>query len=201
MFVVSQFILNKSGICKNTQQTSTYSIALGLILYSSVYLYILFYNNEYLNIFNKFIIYIVVIDLLLSAFYYFSIQKQDESFIQFNEPLIDENEDEDEDNEENEYDTDVDQEQDEEEEEDDLEEGDDDESQQFINNLIAQARDTEHQRLSTLVEDENEGEVEQSEQTTQPEITVEVTTPTEEIEPSEIKETKKKSSKKSKQVD
>jgi hypothetical protein len=34
----------------------------------------LFYNEEYLNIFNKFIIYILIIDLLLSTFYYFSIQ-------------------------------------------------------------------------------------------------------------------------------
>ena len=75
MFVISQYLLNLSGTCKNINQISTYSIITGLILYASIYLYLLFYNNEYLNIFNKFIIYIIVIDLLLSTFYYFNIQK------------------------------------------------------------------------------------------------------------------------------
>lgn len=69
MFVVSQYLLNLSKVCTTSQQINTYSIALGLILYGSIYLYILFYNNEYLNIFNKFIIYVVGVDLLLSAFY------------------------------------------------------------------------------------------------------------------------------------
>ena len=49
---------------------TTYSIAIGLIIYTSIYLYLLFYNGEYLSIFNKFIIYIIAIDLLLSTFYY-----------------------------------------------------------------------------------------------------------------------------------
>jgi hypothetical protein len=49
---------------------TTYSIAIGLIIYTSIYLYLLFYNDEYLSIFNKFIIYIIAIDLLLSTFYY-----------------------------------------------------------------------------------------------------------------------------------
>lgn len=76
MFVISQYILNKSGICKDIQQVSTYSIAVGLVVYSSIYLYVLFYNNEYLSVFNKFIMYIVIVDILLSIFYYFSIQKK-----------------------------------------------------------------------------------------------------------------------------
>jgi hypothetical protein len=89
MFVVSQYLLNASGMCKNSQQISTYSIALGLILYSSIYLYILFYNNEYLSIFNKFIIYIVIVDLLLSAFYYFNLQgKSNEPELMFMDPEI-----------------------------------------------------------------------------------------------------------------
>lgn len=76
MFVISQYILNKSGICKDIQQVSTYSIAVGLVVYSSIYLYVLFYNNKYLSVFNKFIMYIVIVDILLSIFYYFSIQKK-----------------------------------------------------------------------------------------------------------------------------
>lgn len=75
MFVISQYFLNLSGTCKNINQISTYSIITGLVLYASIYLYLLFYNNEYLNIFNKFIIYIIIIDLLLSTFYYFNLQK------------------------------------------------------------------------------------------------------------------------------
>ena len=75
MFVISQYLLNLSGTCKNINQISTYSIITGLVLYASIYLYLLFYNNEYLNIFNKFIIYIIIIDLLLSTFYYFNLQK------------------------------------------------------------------------------------------------------------------------------
>lgn len=74
MFLISQYLLNASGTCKNVNQVSTYSVAVGLVLYASIYLYMLFYNEEYLVIFNKFIIYIIIIDLLLSAFYYFNIQ-------------------------------------------------------------------------------------------------------------------------------
>jgi hypothetical protein len=74
MFLVSQYTLEQSNVCKSANQISTYSVALGLILYASIYLYLLFYNNEYLDIFNKFIVYIVIIDLLLSAFYYMKIQ-------------------------------------------------------------------------------------------------------------------------------
>ena len=75
MFIISQYLLNISGTCKNINQISTYSIITGLILYASIYLYLLFYNDEYLSIFNKFLIYIIVVDLLLSTFYYFNLQK------------------------------------------------------------------------------------------------------------------------------
>lgn len=134
MFVISQYLLNTSGVCKNNQQISTYSIALGLILYSVVYLYILFYNDEYLNIFNNFIIYIVSVDLLLSAFYYFNIQKTEDSLI-----LQEVEDEEDSDKEE------------EEDQEDDIETSDedtDDDSELYINNLIAQARVSDQERMS-----------------------------------------------------
>lgn len=69
MFILSQYILKHINVC-NMNDITTYSIAIGLILYTSIYLYLLFYNDEYLSIFNKFIIYIIAIDLLLSTFYY-----------------------------------------------------------------------------------------------------------------------------------
>lgn len=75
MFIISQYLLNLSGTCKNINQISTYSIIIGLVLYASIYLYLLFYNNENITIFNKFIIYIITIDLLLSTFYYFNLKK------------------------------------------------------------------------------------------------------------------------------
>jgi hypothetical protein len=75
MFAISQVLLNTTGAFKNINQISTYSIITGLVLYASIYLYLLFYNEEYVNIFNKFVIYVIMIDLLLSIFYYFNIKK------------------------------------------------------------------------------------------------------------------------------
>lgn len=74
MFVISQCILQKSNVCNN-DNISTYAIASGMVVYTGIYLYLLFYNNEYVSLFNKFIIYIVGIDLLLSTFYFFSYSK------------------------------------------------------------------------------------------------------------------------------
>lgn len=71
MFIISQYLLNKSKLC-NPDNISTYSIAIGLIIYSSIYLYLLYYNNDLLFVFNKFIIFIIAIDLLLSTFYHFN---------------------------------------------------------------------------------------------------------------------------------
>lgn len=45
-----------------------YSVATGLLFYSIVYVYLLMTNSEYLQFFNKFLIYIVGIDLLSSTF-------------------------------------------------------------------------------------------------------------------------------------
>ena len=71
MFIISQYLLHKSKLC-SSDNISTYSIAVGLIIYSSIYLYLLYYNNDFLFIFNKFIIFIIGIDLLLSTFYHFN---------------------------------------------------------------------------------------------------------------------------------
>lgn len=153
MFVLSQYLLNASGMCK-TQQILSYSIALGLILYSSIYLYLLFYNEEYLSIFNKFIIYIVVVDLLLSAFYYFNIkEKNDAPKLQIKSKKEQKEESEDESDEEDEDD-------DEEVEymssDDEDEEQLDVDSQKYIDDLIAQARLSDQQRMSALMNDMEE---------------------------------------------
>lgn len=153
MFVLSQYLLNASGMCK-TQQILSYSIALGLILYSSIYLYLLFYNNEYLSIFNKFIIYIVVVDLLLSAFYYFNLQEKKEAprlKVKANKkdlPEDDESDDEEEDEDEDELEYTSD--------DDDEEEQLDMDSQKYIDGLIAQARLSDQQRMSALMEHEDD---------------------------------------------
>jgi hypothetical protein len=69
MFIISQYLLNNLSSNK-LEYTSIYAIAIGLVVYACIYLYFLFYNEEFLSIFNKFIIYIIGIDLLLSSFYY-----------------------------------------------------------------------------------------------------------------------------------
>lgn len=154
MFVLSQYLLNSSGMC-NPQQITSYSIALGLILYSSIYLYILFYNNEYLSVFNKFIIYIVVVDLLLSAFYYFNTQDKDEppSLVLNDDTEIDDDDDEDDEDDDDE-DDDKEYTSESEEEEAEL----DEESQRYIDNLIAQARISDQQRMSSVMELEEKEE-------------------------------------------
>ena len=87
MFILSQCVLHKYNFSK-LETITTYSIALGLVIYSCVYLYVLFYNTESISIFNKFIIYIVGIDLLLSTFYYNMNKIKSE---EINTPLLHEN--------------------------------------------------------------------------------------------------------------
>jgi hypothetical protein len=70
MFIASQLALRTTSCVSSS--IPSYSVAIGILLYASIYLYILFYHNEYISVFNKFIIYIVGIDLLLSAFYHMS---------------------------------------------------------------------------------------------------------------------------------
>lgn len=158
MFVVSQYILNLSGMCTTNQQITTYSIALGLILYGSIYLYILFYNNEYLNIFNKFIIYIIAVDLLLSAFYYYNLQSNDK--------LIQAKED-------SEVDSEVESDDDEYESENESEDEmttskeDDTETQEYIKNLINQAnvykQSKEEEEIQTVTVNENQDVIPEAE--------------------------------------
>lgn len=71
MFILSQYLLNITKVCQPNKLT-TYSMLIGIILYSIIYLYMIYYNYEYISIFNKFIFYIIVIDLILSIFYYYS---------------------------------------------------------------------------------------------------------------------------------
>ncbi len=87
MFILSQCILHKYNVSK-IETISTYSIALGLVFYSCIYLYVLFYNPDSISIFNKFIIYIVGVDLLLSTFYYNMNKIQSE---EVNTPLLHQN--------------------------------------------------------------------------------------------------------------
>ena len=67
MFSLSQLVLRYSNFCKESS-ISSYSIAIGVMLYASIYLYLLFYYHDILTIFNKFIIYIISVDLLVSIF-------------------------------------------------------------------------------------------------------------------------------------
>ncbi len=75
MFIISQIVLRKSKLCKDSS-VSSYSIALGLVIYVGLYLYLLFRHNQYLPIFNKFVVYVVGLDLLLSAFLYYQSQNK-----------------------------------------------------------------------------------------------------------------------------
>ncbi len=155
MFILSQLILNISGTYK-TQQILSYSIILGLIIYSSIYLYFLFYNNEYLNIFNKFLIYIVMIDLLLSAFYYFNLGDHDENDESDETEASNESDDESDNYIETDGDAD-----DEADDETDVEiDGEtdvetdyeaDDESQEYIKQLINNAKLSEQERISEFM--------------------------------------------------
>jgi hypothetical protein len=63
-------------MCDTSNKISTYSIISGLAVYASLYLYILFYKNDYLGIFNKFIIYIITADLLISTMYHIMVVKK-----------------------------------------------------------------------------------------------------------------------------
>lgn len=187
MFVLSQYILNTTGMCTTTKQISTYSIATGLILYGAVYLYILYYNEEYLSIFNKFIIYIILIDLLLSAFYYYNLYKA--------EAVGDEDnaEEGDEEGEEGEEEDDS----DDEESDDDEDNKPDDDTMKYINSLIENAN--KQAKLSEVVSDAEviESETEDVESETDEVVeVVESEVVEKEVEPEVIVKTKRKYAKK-----
>jgi FtsZ-interacting cell division protein ZipA len=64
MFTLAQ--LASRLYCK--EKNTTISITVGIVLYTAIYIYILFFKSEHLYIFNKFIVYVIGIDLVLSAF-------------------------------------------------------------------------------------------------------------------------------------
>ncbi len=64
MFTLAQ--LASKLYCK--EKNTTISITVGIVLYTSIYIYLLFFKSEHLYIFNKFIVYVIGIDLVLSAF-------------------------------------------------------------------------------------------------------------------------------------
>lgn len=70
MFVLSQLALSNT-IFKNdpsNKSITTYTIAIGLVLYAAIYLYALMYYREMLPIVNQYLVYFVILDLLLAVF-------------------------------------------------------------------------------------------------------------------------------------
>lgn len=81
MFVMSLALLTKM-YCSTPLEISnvtTYAIVVGLVMYASIYLYVLFYNNQMLSIFNQYVMYIVSIDLLLAGLYMYHLKGKKES--------------------------------------------------------------------------------------------------------------------------
>jgi hypothetical protein len=70
MFLLSNFILKNIGIVKSSSAVASYSIAIGMVIYAAIYLYILYNHQEKLAFFNNILIYVVSIDLLLSSALY-----------------------------------------------------------------------------------------------------------------------------------
>lgn len=77
MFILTQYLL-KSFLDSKISNTSlsTYTIVIGIAIYALFYSYFMMYNRELLPFFNRIIIYIIGIDLLLSAFYNYNVQLQ-----------------------------------------------------------------------------------------------------------------------------
>lgn len=69
MFVIANFTL-KQGCLVNEKNIQTYSIAVGIIFYAAIYMYLLFSKSEFLAVFNRFVVYIIGVDLLLSALFF-----------------------------------------------------------------------------------------------------------------------------------
>lgn len=67
MIFISHYFLKNFG---NLDEDSlhSYAIAVGIMTYASVYVYLLFNYYDYISIFNKFLIYVIGVDLLLSTF-------------------------------------------------------------------------------------------------------------------------------------
>lgn len=82
MFIISQFVLKRLNMCDHNSIPS-YSIALGIVLYAGIYVYLLYNNSAVSYMFNKFLIYIVSIDLLLSTLYFYKSKPEKLDNIQF----------------------------------------------------------------------------------------------------------------------
>lgn len=78
MFILSQLALRKLNIC-DYASIPTYSVAIGLVIYACMYTYLLYYKPQIAYVFNKFVIYIIGIDLLLSSFVYVQGTHQNQS--------------------------------------------------------------------------------------------------------------------------
>jgi hypothetical protein len=70
LFLASQVLLSKTTVAQNHNTLVSYSVGVGLGAYACLYLYVLFFQEVYVQAFTKFFIYIIVLDLLLSAFYF-----------------------------------------------------------------------------------------------------------------------------------
>jgi cytoskeletal protein RodZ len=77
MFIISQYILKTTKLLPSNLDIATYSVIIGLVLYAVIYLYLYFFNTSMLSFLNNIIIYIIGVDLLLSTFYYYNLQKED----------------------------------------------------------------------------------------------------------------------------
>ena len=77
MFIISQYILRNTIFTSNDDisQLSSYSMTIGLLFYTSIYIYFLVKGGDTFKFFNKIIMYITGVDLLLSSFYYYNIQQ------------------------------------------------------------------------------------------------------------------------------
>lgn len=69
MFVIANFTLKKGSLVKD-KNIQTYSIAVGIVFYAAIYMYLLFSKSEFLAVFNRFVVYIIGVDLLLSALFF-----------------------------------------------------------------------------------------------------------------------------------
>ena len=68
MFTVSQYLLQSNGI------KTSYAVVTGIVLYSIIYLYFVYFNSEFLGVFNTFTRYILVVDVLLAIFYHYRLK-------------------------------------------------------------------------------------------------------------------------------
>jgi hypothetical protein len=84
MFLVAQLILKKLQVCK-PDTVPVYSIVVGLVFYATIFLYLLYKESEYASFFNKFAIYIIGTDLLLSALVHYNTQRAESFNMQNNE--------------------------------------------------------------------------------------------------------------------